>query len=159
MSLLAPHRPGIPLPAPTAISQPFWDGCSAGRLMYQRCGLCGRALFDPTPICRWCGGFDLSWHQSEGVGAIYSWSVVWRPAGPEFACPYAAVIVDIDEGFQILANAVGCEPDALFVGQRVGVEFHPIGGGYSLPYFRPVSQPETGKLTARNASDEGVRHA
>jgi len=142
MSELLPHPEGVPLPAPTAISQPYWDGCAQGRLMYQRCTVCDRTLFDPTPICRWCGSSDTSWQVSRGLGTIYSWSVVWRPAGPEFASPYAAIIVDVDEGFQILANAVGCEPDGLFVGQRVGVEFHPIGAGFSLPYFRPIEQPE-----------------
>ena len=142
MTMLVPHREGIPTPAPTTISKIFWDGCSDGKLLFQRCHGCGEAIFDPAPLCRWCTSKDLRWQQSAGRGSIYSWSVVWRPSGPEFAAPYAAVIVDVDEGFQILSNAVGCEPDDLFVGQRVAVEFHPIGKGFSLPYFRPTREPE-----------------
>lgn len=138
MTLLVPHREGVPVPVPTSISRPFWDGCALGVLKYQRCDDCSAAVFDPAPLCRWCSSRKLSWHASSGLGTIYSWSVVWRPAGPEFASPYAAVIVDVDEGFQILANAVGCEPEELFVGQRVSAEFHPIGKGFFLPYFRPV---------------------
>lgn len=139
MSMLVPHREGVPLPVPTPTSQPFWDGCAAGSLKYQRCNGCGRAVFDPAPLCRMCASRDLTWHESAGMGSIYSWSVVWRPAGPEFAAPYAAAIVDADEGFQIMANVIGCEPDQIAVGQRVAVEFHTIGRGFSLPYFRPVA--------------------
>jgi uncharacterized OB-fold protein len=127
------------LPVPTTFSKPFWDGCEAGKLMYQRCDVCDKALFDPTPMCTACASFRLSWHESAGGGSLYSWSVVWRPSGPEFTCPYAAIIVDVDEGFQILANAVGCEPEDLYLGQRLAVEFHPIGGGLWMPYFRPIS--------------------
>jgi hypothetical protein len=44
----------------------------------------------------------------------------------------------MDEGYQILANVVGCAVADLAVGQRVAVEFHPVSEGYALPYFRPV---------------------
>lgn len=138
MTVLEPHRVGVPLPNPSTVSKPFWEGCASGELRYQRCGACGGAVFNPSPRCRNCASDDLGWEVSGGLGAVYSHSTVWRPAGPEFASPYVVAIVDVDEGFQILANVIGCTPDDVHAGQRLVVEFHPIGGDYHLPYFRPA---------------------
>jgi len=135
---LVPQPAAIPAPVPSPLSQPFWDGCARGELLFQRCGACGRANFDPPLLCRWCGSRDLSWEQSAGNGTVYSWTVVWRPQQPSFVVPYAPAIVDIDEGYQMLANVVGCDVEDLAVGMRVAVEFHPVSDGVVIPYFRPV---------------------
>jgi hypothetical protein len=44
----------------------------------------------------------------------------------------------MDEGYQMLSNVIGCEPDDIHDGMRVAVEFHPVGGDVHLPYFRPT---------------------
>jgi uncharacterized OB-fold protein len=139
MTALRPHPHGIPLPQPTLISQPFWDGCARGELMFQRCTRCERPVFNPAPICRWCTSRDLAWERSSGAGCVYSWSTVWRPQTPAFDTPYVAAIIDVDEGYQMVANIIGCEPDDVCCGMKVAVEFHSIGSGISLPYFRPGS--------------------
>jgi hypothetical protein len=136
--VLQPQPATIPPPYPSPISQPYWDGAKRGELLFQRCGGCGHAEFDPALLCRKCGSRDLTWERSAGVGTIYSWTVVWRPQQPAFVVPYAPAIIDMDEGYQILANLVGCRVADLAVGMRVRVEFHPISDGYMLPYFRPV---------------------
>ena len=135
--MLVPQGEGIPKPRPTIFSQPFWDGCQRHELLYQRCTQCGLALFNPTPVCRSCTSTDLAWERSAGKGTVYSWTVAWRPQHPSFTVPYAAAIIDMDEGYQMLSNIVDCEVDALRVGMAVEVTFHPIGGGTVLPYFRP----------------------
>jgi uncharacterized OB-fold protein len=71
---------------------------------------------------------------------VYSWTVAWRPQSRAFRTPYVAAIVDLDEGYQMLTNVIGCQPDDVHAGMRVAVEFHPIGGGISLPYFRPQQE-------------------
>jgi uncharacterized OB-fold protein len=65
--------------------------------------------------------------------------VVWHPQTPAFTTPYVAAIIDVDEGYQMLANVIGCEPGDVNVGMRVQVEFHTIGAEISLPYFSPVT--------------------
>ena len=79
-----------------------------------------------------------TWEASAGTGAVYSWTTVWRPQMPTFEVPYVAIIVDMDEGWQILSNLIGCEHDAVEIGMRVAVEFHEMEGGFTLPYFRPA---------------------
>ena len=135
---LVPQPAAIPAPVPTPLSQRYWDACARGELLFQRCGNCGRPNFDPALLCRHCGSRDLSWEQSEGNGTVYSWTVVWRPQQPSFVVPYAPAIVDMDEGYQMLANIVGCDVADLAVGMRVAVEFHPVSDGFAIPYFRPA---------------------
>jgi len=134
---LVPQPATIPPPVPSAHSAPYWEGTRLGELRYQRCAN-GHAEFDPTVICRTCGSRDLRWECSAGLGTVYSWTVVWRPQQPAFVVPYAPAIIDMDEGYQILASIVGCDVADLAVGMRVAVEFHPVAGGFVLPYFRPV---------------------
>jgi uncharacterized OB-fold protein len=138
MPALLPQAQGIPLPQPNHVSQPFWDGCARGELLFQRCQSCGRAIFNPAPACRFCGSAELGWERSAGAGEIYSWTVVWRPQTPTFRVPYAPIIVNLDEGFQMVSSLVGCDSADVRSGMRVEVVFHAIGGGVELPYFRPA---------------------
>ncbi|MFE9328070.1 Zn-ribbon domain-containing OB-fold protein [Nocardia sp. NPDC052278] len=137
MTMLRPQHAGIPLPQPTPVSRPFWDGCAAGELRYQRCRTCGHAEFDPVWVCRHCGSDDMAWQVSDGRGEVYSHTVVWRPQTPEFTVPYAVVIVNFDEGFTLLTNLIGCTVEDVLTGMRVRGVFHQIGGGITLPYVEP----------------------
>lgn len=141
MNILKPQSTGIPLPSPSALTKPFWDGCARGELWYQRCQQCGAAIFDPLHLCRFCRSAALEWQQSDGVGTVYSWSVVWRPQTPAFEVPYAVAIVELDDGYQMVSNIIGCEPDAIHLKMPVRVEFHDVGGGCMLPYFTPIAAP------------------
>lgn len=135
---LVPQPDTIPHPWPSAISEPYWDAARRDELWFQRCARCGHANFDPALVCRRCGSRALEWERSAGLGTVYSWTAVWRPQQPSFVVPYAPAIVELDEGYQMLANLVGCDVSEVAVGMRVRVEFHPVSEGYRLPYFRPA---------------------
>jgi hypothetical protein len=135
--LLVPQPPEIPAPWPSPVSEAYWEAARQGQLWFQRCTECGEAGFDPAAACRRCGG-GLDWQRSAGLGTVSSYTVVWRPQQPAFVVPYAPAIIDLDEGYQMLANLIGCTVDDLAVGARVAVEFHPVSDGFVLPYFRPV---------------------
>lgn len=139
MSALLPQAPGIPLPVPTRLSQPFWDGCRAGELRHQRCRTCQTCAFDPAYLCRACGSAELAWETGSGRGHLYSWSVVWRPQTPAFTVPYAAAIVELEEGHHMVTNVIGCQVADLYLDLPLQVEFHPMDDQIWLPYFRPVA--------------------
>ena len=139
MTVLGPQTGKIGVPYPSTLSQPYWDGCARRELLFQRCGVCGQATHTPAYLCSNCTSQDLTWEASAGTGAIYSWTTVWRPQIPAFEVPYTAIIVDMEEGWQILSNLIGCEVDAVEIGMPVEVEFHEIQGGATLPYFRPAA--------------------
>jgi uncharacterized OB-fold protein len=92
----------------------------------------------PAILCAGCSSQNLVWEQSCGRGNVYSWTTIWRPATPAFTVPYVAVIVEMEEGWQMLANLVDCEHDAVEVGLPVEVTFHPLDDEVTLPYFRPA---------------------
>src|SRR5437870_2843830 len=107
MTTLQPQGPGIPVPRPSRVSAPYWEGCRLGELRFQRCAGCGSAVFQPSVICPACRGRDLRWVVSGGRGKLYSWTVVWRPQTPAFTVPYAPAIVEIDEGFHLVTAVIG----------------------------------------------------
>ena len=148
MPILEPQSGEVPAAAPTVLSQPFWDGCRRGELLYQFFPTSGAAQFNPAPIDRLSLSADFEWRVSAGLGTVYSWSVVWRPQTPAFTVPYCAAIVDLDEGFQMVSNIIGCDAGAVYCGQRVEVTFVAVSEVLTLPYFRPVG---------RDARPEGCR--
>ena len=138
MSLLVPNVEAIPVPRPTADSESYWNGCRAGELRYLRCNACDAPVFEPRPICPRCHHRELRWERSEGLGSVYSWSIVWRPQTPAFTVPYAPAVIRLDEGFDMVSAIIGCEPDAIHADQRVRVEFHSVDEVITLPFFVPT---------------------
>lgn len=130
--------PGIPLPRPTALSQPHWSGCREGRLRVQRCRACGRHVFIPQPVCSFCSADALEWVDSRGRGTLYSFTTVHRPPSPAFPVPYIVAIVELDEGFHMLTNLVDCPPERIRIGMPLRVTFHAVSPEISLPLFRPA---------------------
>ena len=128
---------GIPLPRPTELSQPHWDGCREGVLRFQRCRDCGAAVFIPQPVCTGCFGDALEWVTSSGRGTVYSYTVVHRPQRPEFVVPYVVVIAELEEGWHMLSNLVDCDPGDIAVGMPIEVTFKKMSEEITLPYFRP----------------------
>lgn len=139
MTVLVTHPFGIPVPRPSVLTRPFWEACAERRLTYQRCGACGFANFVTPGFCRSCGSDELVWRDSDGAGTVFSWSVVHRPASPAFRSPYGVAIVQLSEGFQMLANLVDVAVEAIRCEMPVQVQFHEIDqAGFVLPYFAPA---------------------
>ena len=134
---------GIPLPRPTELSRPHWDGCRAGVLRVQRCRECQTYVFIPEPFCTECQSEELEWVESSGRGTLYSMTTVYRPQRPEFEIPYTVAIVELQEGWYMLTNLVGCPPEEMRVGMQLEVTFRRMSDEVTLPLFRPLadSQP------------------
>lgn len=144
MTWLEPQAAAIGAPGQTALGRPYWAAAQEGHLAFQRCADCGAATHTPAVVCSNCVSTALSWEFSAGTGSIYSWTTVWRPVTPAFVTPYVPVVVDLDEGWQMLSNLVHCEHDAVQIGMRVSVLFHRPEGGILMPYFEPVLNPPEG---------------
>ncbi|SEP20115.1 Zn-ribbon domain-containing OB-fold protein [Trujillonella endophytica] len=140
---LHPQRHALPHAPPGGVSAPFWAGCAAGELRFQRCRSCAAVQFPPAEHCRECLAADLVWAVSSGRGTVYSWTVVHRPATPAFEVPYAPAIVDVAEGFQLLTNLVDVAPEEIAAGMPVAVRFVAVPGDLTLPYFAPAPSEET----------------
>ncbi len=130
-----------PLPQPTELSRPFWDGCRDQRMLIQRCVTCGGTVFIPQPFCPHCLGRELEWMAAAGTGRVVTYTVVWRPQTPAFDVPYVIAVVALDEGVDLLTNLTDVVPDQVSIGMRVQVRFVPMSGEITLPFFAPVTAP------------------
>ena len=135
MSYASEPGEGRPLPIPTELSAPHWDGTRQHRLMVQHCTGCGAYVFIPRRACPQCLAEPLEWVESSGKGVIYSYTIIHRPPHPSFEPPYCAAIIELEEGWHMLSNIVGSDPGAIAVGQPVAVHYLDLDE-VTLPVFR-----------------------
>jgi uncharacterized OB-fold protein len=137
MSATSIFPPGMPLPAITDDTRPFWDACRRRELVIQRCTACGTFRHLPTPVCWRCRSFAHAWEPVSGRGTIFSWTVVHRAflPGLEEAVPYTVVVVALDDapGVRLISNLVDGEPT---IGQPVAVVFEDVAPEVTVPRFR-----------------------
>lgn len=129
-------RAQIPLPRPTRLSKPFWDACREEKLMVQRCQDCETYVFIPQPCCGNCLSEKLEWVESTGRGTLYSFTTVFRPQQPVFDVPYTVVVVEMEEGYHMLSNLLGVEPEDVKIGVPLEVTFEVQSDEITLPFFR-----------------------
>ena len=81
---------GLPLPAITDDTRPFWDNCRRRTLTVQRCGACGAFRHPPAPVCWQCRSFAHEWVPVSGRGTVFTHAVVHRAFLPalEGRVPY-----------------------------------------------------------------------
>ncbi|MEV0084043.1 Zn-ribbon domain-containing OB-fold protein [Saccharopolyspora sp. NPDC050642] len=139
------------MPIPTALSEPFWQGCAEGELRYQHCTQCGAAVFKPQSHCPQCLSERLTWRAGSGIGVVYSFSVVWRPQTPAFEVPYVVAIIELSEGYHMMSNIVDCDASSVHCGMPVEATFTRMPEGMVLPFFKPrCGGPPTGTATAES---------
>ena len=127
-----------PLPLMEGLTKQFYEWCSRGELRFQRCSGCGTFRHVPRELCAQCGSFDWEWARSSGKGTLFSNTLVARALNPAFpgAVPYAAAIIELEEGVRILANVIDCPPDQLRIGMPLRVDFEKQTDSITLPVFR-----------------------
>ena len=138
-----------PLPQPTAISAPFWDGLKAHEVRLQQCDH-GHWLFFPRTHCPTCGSRALTWKTVSGEGQLYTYTVARVPTLPEFSdeMPQLLAVVELDQGVHINTTLVGVAPEALRVGQRVRPVFDERPGSVTLLRFTPVESAQAQVISA-----------
>lgn len=124
-----------PLPRPTAETKPFWEGCAAGVVRYQRCAHCGAVQLVPRALCAACQSNALAWRDASGFGHVLSHTTVHRAPTPAFRdeAPYAIALVDMEEGFRLMVNVAGGAAAPIGIGSRVRIGFRTIDG-VALPH-------------------------
>ena len=131
-----------PIPTPTTLTKPFWDGASAGVLMLQRCADCGKVHFYPRHLCPYCHSSALEWFQASGEGHIHTYAVQHRGfGGYAQEVPYVTAFIDLNEGDRMLTVLRGVDaskPESIKIGAKVRVEFEEASDDIHIPFFRVV---------------------
>ena len=92
----------------------------------------------PRPMCGSCHSLKWEWAPTRGTGTV-CWTTVHQALDPAFAqaVPYAAVVVELDEGPRLATWVTGIPPDQLRVGLPVEVWFDAVSDEVTLPKFKP----------------------
>jgi len=127
-----------PLPQLEGLAGEFYDWCEKRELRFQRCRGCRAWRHVPREMCAECGSWDWDWEPSSGRGAVFTWTVVNRAMHPAFSddAPFAAVVVELEEGVRLLSHVVDCPLEALEIGLPVEVVFETASDEVTLPKFR-----------------------
>jgi hypothetical protein len=131
-----------PLPHPSELSEPYWQGTREGRLLIQTCANCGKLRHYPRWMCDACHSFDARWTEASGRGHVHSWTVAHHPFHPAFAgeLPYALVTVDLAEGVRALGRYSDPSGAGLRTGLPVVLDMRSVAEGVGLPCFSPETR-------------------
>ena len=110
------------------------EGLAAGKLRYQRCADCGRAVFFPRVACPHCGAARLEWSDSNGVGTVYSTTVTRSRSGD-----YNVALIDLDEGFRMMCTVRDDLDRDVRIDDRVAVVV-PVGTTAETLAFRRTGE-------------------
>jgi uncharacterized OB-fold protein len=127
------------VPAPDPLSDFFWHSGADGKLRILRCGRCGFHIHPPSTPCPRCLGDDVAPAPVSGLGVVQACTVnvqEWISGQPR----YSIAIVELVEqpGLRLTSNVLGCEPEAVHIGQHVRVNFI-ARNGIHYPVFTPAS--------------------
>lgn len=89
-----------------------------GKLAFQRCTACDKAIFFPRVLCPACGSDQLRWEESAGTGTVYS-TTTNHPRNQD---PVNISLIDVDEGFRMMSSVVGTPAADVTIGLRVKVQ-------------------------------------
>jgi acetyl-CoA acetyltransferase/uncharacterized OB-fold protein len=142
-----------PLPELTPATGWFWKSGEDGVLRVQACADCGRLVHPPVPICPYCRSRASEPTAVSGRGTVVGCTVNVQQWLPDMEPPYSVANVALaeDPSVHLTTNIVGCEPEAVRIGQEVVVRFEQQEDVW-IPLFEP-----TGAVDAVDRVDEPVR--
>ena len=124
------------LPRLDAENRFFWTSGADGRLRLLRCRDCASFIHPPRPVCRKCLSENVAPEVVPGTATIDTFTVNYQAWSPGLEVPYviARVAIDGAPGVYLTTNIVGCDVDAVQIGDRVRARFEQHGEIY-LPLF------------------------
>ena len=112
----------------------YMDYCQKDQLAFQR-SPSGKAIFYPR-IVEAKTGEGLRWELSQGLGTVYSTTVIYSRDEK----PYNVALIDVDEGYRMMSRVEGVEPEHVRIGMRVQVRMKTFDDGKKYPIFTPVKE-------------------
>ena len=139
-AMLRELNAGFPVPEPTPVSRPFWDGLARHRIVVQYSPSLGRYVFYPRILAPGSLADDLEWREIDGAGTLYTYTVARRPTGPPWAdaVPQLLAVVQWDAGPRISTELVEVDAADIRIGMRVTPVFYDLDNGITLLKYRPA---------------------
>ena len=114
-----------PVPEPTPVSRPFWDGLTQHRILVQYSPSLQRYVFYPRILAPGTLADDLEWREIDGAGTLYTYTTQEFPPplpykgsrDPKVFQPYVIGFVELAEGVLVETLIVEANPAELRIGQ------------------------------------------
>ena len=125
-------------PMAESFEEGFWEGVKRRELVFQRCGQCREWHHPPRPMCHKCKSFDMRWEKSTGKGTVYSYVTFTREVNPLYVVPFEVVLVEMDDEkpVRMIANMLDTQPEDLYIGMPVELDFFDVSPKQPIPIFR-----------------------
>ncbi|MCM2387582.1 Zn-ribbon domain-containing OB-fold protein [Streptomyces albipurpureus] len=130
-----------PLPLPTPVSQPFWDGLREHRMRIQYSPSGDRWVFYPRLLAPGSLADDLEWREVSGAAALYSFAVARVPSAAAWSDspPQLPAIVELAEGPRLTTELVNVDPAAITIGMPLRPVFYDVpDGNITLLRYEPA---------------------
>lgn len=129
-----------PTPTPTPVSQPFWDGLNEQQVRLQQCNPCGLWIHYPRNRCPSCLSADIGWHDVDGIGVVYTFTVTEQPTAPHFAdeVPQKLAVVELPQGVRLTTTLVNVAAADIKVGMAVKPCFQALDDTTTLLRYEPA---------------------
>ena len=107
----------------------------ADAVTYQSCIGCKAVWYFQRDFCLECGASAPATRRASGLGTVHACTLVARAPNEEWRAhvPYLIVLVDVDEGFRLMAHGAA----TLRIGERVRMHFVQLAGK-KIPFFEKV---------------------
>lgn len=125
-------------------TEAFWQGGATGTLFIAHCAVCQHLTHPPRSACPQCG-HPLAPTPVSGAGVVFTHTVNHQQFHPDAVPPYVIALIELVEqpGLRLPANVVDCEPDEVYTGMPVHVQFQQRGTRF-VPAFAPTRGPRVG---------------
>ena len=129
-----------PIPKLDDENRQFWTGGADGVLRIVRCGDCGGHTHPPRGVCRHCLSENVAYAAVSGDGTVDTYTVNYQRWIPDQEVPYVIARVALADapGVFLTTNIIGCDPEAVAIGDPVRVCFEQCGDIF-LPLFAKAS--------------------
>lgn len=113
--------------------QVYQDALTQGRFIIQQCKDCGKHVFFPRLLCKFCGSAALKWVEPTGRAVVYSTSVVRQK--PEKGGDYNVALIELEEGPRMMSRVIDVDPDKVTIGMAVSAHIGLIDGQHAVVFY------------------------
>jgi len=126
-----------PRPTIDPDSKIYWDAANDNKLMVQYSIETKEYFLYSKQLTNATDSKNIEWRQVSGKGKIYSFTIVYAPAGPAFTddTPYIVASIELDEGARIISNLLTDDIEKVSIGDHVKVIFEKQNDGFTIPKF------------------------
>jgi uncharacterized protein len=128
-----------PLPSPSHVTAPYWNGLKEGRIRIQHCLECGGWVFYPRSHCNHCLADRLEWREVTGDATLYTFTIARQPTSPHFAddVPQLLAVIELAGGIRMTTTLVDVDEADIRVGMKLEPCFDRASDDVTLLRFRP----------------------